>query len=299
MRKVLFLLLITIGQFILAQRVEIKSVQLLKGTEKGGYFHPVFSPNGAYLLSTAENYAGLNKHNFDNAEVSKLTNDAGAGYGVRISPDATTILFKKTEMKNNLRYTSLQQYSLSEKKQIKLEDATREKISPVFIGNKPAYIKGKSLIGKAKTGNASYVNIEDQKMVLYSGNTRIVLTPNGADKSYFWASVSPDGKHIVYVVAARGAFVCNINGSNVMALGKLNAPVWLNNSWVVGMDDIDNGDHIVASQLVATTINGSVRQTLSTPSVKIAMYPSVSADRQKIAFNSGEGKIYIINFQIN
>jgi len=301
MKKCLFLLFIAIGQFAFAQQIDVKSIQLLKGTEQGGCFHPVFSPDGAYLLSTAENYAGLKQHNLATAEVVTVTTDAGAGYGVRISPDANTVLFKKTEMKNNLRYTSLQQYSLSDKKQVRLTDAMRENVSPVFIGERAAFIKDNSLMKVGKTSNkvAPYINVEEKKMVLYSGNTRHVLTPNGEDKSYFWASVSPDSKHIVYTAAAYGTFVCNIDGSNVVSLGKLNAPVWLNNQWVIGMNDQDNGDRVITSEIVAATIDGGMRHTFATPMAGIAMYPSVSADGNKIAFNTEKGEIYIIDIQIN
>lgn len=301
MKKSLFLFLMLVGQFTFAQRIDLKSVQILKGTESGGFYHPVFSPDGSYLLSTAEDYVGLNKHDLMTDKITALAKSAGAGYGVRISPDANTILFRKTEMRNNLRYNSLEQISLSDKKQMTLTDAVREKVSPVFIGNKPAYIKGKSLtkIGAVKGNVIPYINIEDRKMVLYSGNSRRVLAPNGEDKSYFWASVSPDAKHIVYTVAARGTFVCDIDGSNAVSLGKLNAPAWLNNAWVVGMNDKDNGDRVLDSEIVAATINGTVRQALSIPMVNIPMYPSASADGKKIAFNTIGGQIYIIDVQID
>jgi len=125
-----------------------------------------------------------------------------------------------------------------------------------------------------------------------------VLTPNGEDKSYFWASVSPDGKHIVYTTATEGTFVCGIDGKNPISLGKLNAPKWINNQWVVGMDDKDNHDFVISSVLVAATIDGKVRQTLTTPLIPIAMYPSASPDGKNIAFNTDNGKIYIMNINI-
>jgi Tol biopolymer transport system component len=301
MRKLLLLLLIVTGHFAYAQRIDVKSIQLLNGTEQGGYYHPVFSPQGAYLLTTAENYAGLNRHVMATNKIEKLTADMGAGYDVRISPDENTVLFKKTEMRNNLRYSSLQSYSLSDKKQEKLADAVREKISPVFAGNEPAVITGKSLrkIGTTTSNVSPYINIEDRKMVLYVGNTRKILTPSGEDKSYFWASVSPDGKHIVYTVAAYGSYVCDVNGGNVVSLGKLNAPKWLNNQWVIGMNDQDNSDQVIASEIIAATIDAKVRQTLVTPFVKIAMYPAASADGKQIAFNSDKGQIYIMNIELN
>lgn len=300
MKKLLLLSLIVIGQFSYAQRIEVKSVQLLNGTEQGGYFHPVFSPKGTYLLTTAENYAGLNRHIMATNKIEKLVTDAGAGYGVRISPDENTVLFKKTEMRNNLRFSSLQSYSLNNKKQENLVEATREKISPVFAENEPAFIRGTVLKKiKSTVPNVNpYINIEDRKMVLYAANTRKVLTPNGENKSYFWASISPDGKHIVYTVAAHGTFICDINGENVVSLKKLNAPSWLNNEWVIGMNDKDDSDQVITSEIIAMTIDGKIRQTLTTPSVKIAMYPTASANGKQIAFNSEKGQIYIMNIEL-
>jgi Tol biopolymer transport system component len=290
-------------QIAVAQSIDVTSVQLLKGTEQGGFFHPVFSPQGTYLLTTGENYAGLNHHSPATGEVQKLTSDAGAGYDLRISGDENTILFKRTEFRTNLRYTSLRQYNLQTKKQSEVEKASREKITPAFVGNRAAYVKGSSLVKSSLRASGSnevipFINIEDRKMVLYSGTRRTTLTPNGAGASYFWASVSPDQKHIVYTVAAHGTFVCGIDGSNPVSLGKLNAPQWLGNQWIVGMDDKDNGDFVTSSAIVVSTIDGKVRQTLPTPQTPVAMYPAASADGKRIAFNSNEGKIYVLDINI-
>jgi Tol biopolymer transport system component len=303
--KKLGLLIVLFGQIVIAsaQTIDVTSVHLLKGTEQGGFFHPVFSPTGTYLLTTGENYAGLNLHPLATNEVRTLTVDAGAGYNLRISEDGNTILFKQTEMRNNLRYTSLIRYDLQENRQSQVEKATREKITPVFAGNQPAYVKGNTLVKSSlrSSGNdivAPFINIEDQKMVLYSGNKRTTLTPNGAAASYFWASVSPDQKHIVYTIAGGGTFVSRIDGSNPVWLGKVNAPQWLSNQWIVGMDDNDNGDFVTSSTIVVATIDGKVRQALATPQTPIAMYPAASADGKRIAFNSDEGKIYILGVNI-
>jgi Tol biopolymer transport system component len=55
---------------------------------------------------------------------------------------------------------------------------------------------------------------------------------------------------------------------------------------------------VLSSTLVASTIDGKVRQTFETPQVPIAMYPSASADGKQIAFNSYEGRIYILDINI-
>ncbi|GHV10184.1 hypothetical protein FACS1894162_3030 [Bacteroidia bacterium] len=300
--KNLLLLLALMGQLVFAQKINVTSTQLLQGTEKGGYYHPIFSPQDSYLLTTAENYAGLKQHSLTTKEVKTLTSDPGAGYDVSVSTDENAILYKKTEMRNQLRYTSLQQYNLQDKTTTQVLAATREKVTPMFAKNKLAYVKGTTLL-RAESAETEqirpFINIEDQKMVLHTGAKKTVLTPNGANASYFWASVSPDQKHIVYTVAANGTFVCNIDGSNVVSLGKLNAPKWLNNSWVVGMHDQDDGDRVISSSVVAKTINGKKTQTLSNAkTTPIAMYPAASADGKSVAYNTDNGVIYVININI-
>jgi Tol biopolymer transport system component len=301
--KNLVIVFALLGQIALAQSIDVTSVQVLTGTEKGGFFHPVFSPQGNYLLTTGVNYAGLNLHSLATGEVQKLTADAGAGYDLRISDDGNTILFKRTEFQNNLRYTSLRQYNLPDKTQSEVGKATREKITPAFVGRQAAYVQGNTLVKSSLRSSGDnlevpFINIEDQKMVLYSGNNRTTLTPNGPNASYFWASISPDQKHIVYAIAGGGSYVSGMDGKNPVWLGKLNAPKWLNNQWIVGMDDIDDGDRITSSTLVASTIDGKMRQTLATPETPIALYPTASADGKKIAFNSSEGKIYILDIKL-
>ena len=300
MKKILFLFVL-LGQFAFAQQIKQGSVQLLEGTEKGGFFHPVFSPQGNFLLTTAENYAGLNKHVLGTNRVERLTSDLGAGYAVRISKDENTILYRKTEFVNNLRHSSLQQFSIPARATVELERATREILVPQFAENAPMYVRGEKLVRSNNMSEtpAAFINIEDQKMVLYVGNTRKVLTPNGEDASYFWASVSPDQKHIVYTTAHGGTFVSTIDGKNPVSLGRLGAPKWINNEWVIGMDDKDDGYNVTSSVIVASTIDGKVRQVLATPQIPIAMYPSASPDGARIAFNTGEGQIYLMNIEIS
>jgi Tol biopolymer transport system component len=297
--KKLLLLILFIGQTVFAQKIEVKSIELLNGTESGGFYYAVFSPKGSYLLATSESYAGLQQIVFATKEVKTLTRDAGAGYDVRISADESVIIFKKTEFLNNLRYTSLYQYSLTDKKAKKIENATREKLTPAFADNKPIYVKGTSLVKNNvnSTKIIPFINIEEKKMVLYNDNTKKILTPNGNNESYFWASISPDGKCIVYTTASKGTFVCNIDGSNAVSLGKLNAPVWLGNAWIVGMDDKDDGNDVISSVIVAASVDGKIRQTLQTPQ-KIAMYPATSYDAKQIAFNTEKGEIYLMNINI-
>ena len=300
MKKLLFLIAL-LGQTVFAQQINVKSVELLKSTEAGGYHYAVYSPQGTYLLTSSVNYTGLKQITLATGEVKTITQAPSAGYGVKISADESTILFTKTEYVNNLRYASLHQYSFTDKKTTQVESATREKLTPAFVQNEPMYAKGnKNLVKSSKATVATpFVAIEDMKMVVYSGNTSKVLAPNGANANYFWANISPDGKRIVYyTTATQTTCVCNIDGTNPMSIGKLDAPVWLNNQWIVGMDSKDDGETVLSSPIVAVTVDGKTRQILATPSIKIAMYPAVSPDGKQIAFENEKGQIYLMNINI-
>lgn len=299
MKKLLLLFAIS-GQLALAQRVEVTNITQLEASGKSGLYHPVFSPTGEYLLATGENYAGLKLYSLKDKTLKTLTTDPGAGYGVQVSADGNTIAYRKHEFNRNLKSTSLISYSRTSGKHTRLVAPTREALAHRFAANNLQYVSGKKITRQTvtTTATAPVICIEDRKMVLYNGSTRKVLTPNGADASYIWPAISPDNKHIVYTVAGKGTFVCRIDGTNPISLGKLGAPAWINNQWLVGMDDKDDGEKLISSVLVAVHINGKVRQILQTPEGKMALYPAVAADGSRIAFNTEKGELFLMDIRI-
>ena len=298
MKKLLLLFLLS-GQFIFAQQIDVLSLNKIDKTSNGGFYHPVFSPDNQYLLTTDMNYDGLQLLQLSDFSTNTLTSDKGAGYGVQISNDGNYILYRKTEMVKNLKYTSLNELNRTNLKIKTLISRTRENISASFAGNKSFVVKGTKLNRRAIPAKqiTPVIRIENRKMVIYQNSKQITLTPNGADASYIWPSFSPDFSRIVYSVASKGTFICNIDGSNVISLGKLSAPKWMGNNWVVGMVDKDNGQEVISSAIVAVSADGKVRQQLTDDTVK-ALYPAPAPDAKRIAFCTDNGEIYLINIEI-
>lgn len=124
------------------------------------------------------------------------------------------------------------------------------------------------------------VSIRDQKMEVNRNGETYVLAPNGDDASYFWASVSPDGKHLVYVTARYGTFVCDINGDNVRSMGRMNAPKWLDNNHVSGMQEFYTGhDEIDHIRYISRNINDHYTRELS----EIERTIFIAAENQRLA----------------
>lgn len=138
------------------------------------------------------------------------------------------------------------------------------------------------------------VYIEDMQLMLRKDGTEKVLSPNGTDCDYLWPSLSPDGKHILYFVSDEGCYVCDINGKNVKFVNwNCRAPQWYDNSTIVGMNDQDNGEFLVSSQIVAYTLDGK-KQELTKPE-SLTMYPHCSSKAGRIVCSSAKGEVVLLN----
>lgn len=293
-------LFIVLGLCTQAQSVSITATeQLMLPTESTGHY-PRFSPMGDYVVFTSANYAGLQLYDFASRKITVLTNDAGAGYNTQISADGKSILYSKTELIQNLRHNTLVQLDKTTRIAKKITTPNRATLTARFATNKPMYVQAGKL--QAKNMSAAeqkpVIAIENRKMVIYNGAMRKSLTPNGANESYIWPAISPDGKRIVYTVVGKNSFVCNINGSNVVSVGYLNAPQWLSNEWLIGMNDIDDGERTISSELMAVRADGKLRQKIATPAGKMALYPAASADGKKIAFSTDKGELYLLSVTV-
>ena len=254
------------------------------------------SPQGDYLLLTSATNQGLTKFDLANGQCQTLSTAPSAGHNVKISPDGQTVVYREGSFNNkHLRFTSLKSVNLATGASQVLVKPTRDlqgyAVDATSVGsvNKGKY--SSKAIGNAKAQKLPVLSInKGQLMITINGKTR-KLSPNGDRYSYMWASLSPDGTKVLYYQAAHGTYVCNLDGSNVQKVGKMRAPVWYDNNTIVGMMDLDDGEFVYASTIVAATLDGK-SQTL-TGDDTIAMYP-YAADG-KIAFSTPAGEAYIIN----
>ena len=298
--KKLLLFFLVIAQIALAQQVNVLSIEKIKATDTGGYFYPKISPDNQFILMTRGNYSGLYQYSPVSKSLKTLNEDPGAGYKVQISDDGNTVLYNKTELIRKLRHNSLISQTISNGEKKVLVAPTREQITGKMVNSNPVYVKNRSLVKSNSvkpTDNLYLITIENQKMVLYKNGVRTELTPSGANASYIWPSISPDNKNIVYTVTGKGTYVCSVTGKNVTSLGKLNAPSWAGNKFVVGMDDRDDGEKLISSSLIITSIDGKLRKKLETPTGINAMYPSASKDGSRIAFNTDRGEVYLMQVE--
>lgn len=278
MKKIIFSVMLLCSSTIgFAQLLEVASTEKVNLPEGVVADIATLSPKGDYMLLSDQKKQGLQKFDFRTGEIKSVTKALGSGYNAKISDDGNTVVFRESQIgKDRLKKTALKSVDLTTGKVKTLVQPTRE-MKAVQNGTRPEV--------SIKYG---------QLMITRNGKTE-TLSPNGqSGQSYLWPSVSPDGTKIVYYLATKGAYTCNIDGSDVKFVGNIRAPKWYNNEIVIGMNDKDNGEYVTSSSIVAYAADGSERQVL-TESDKIAMYPTATKDGSKIAFTTPQGEAYIIN----
>ena len=276
MKKSFLLIGLVISLMASAQVLDVKSVQKLQIPE-GDVKVAGISPDGSYILLTTNSHSGLQKYQLVTGETQVLSTAPGAGYNVQIADDGQSVMFReKTLNRNHLYKSKLVVRNLNKSLNKTLALPTRD-------------FSKLNVAGQLQMGRPA-VNIQNQQIVLTIGGTSTVLSPCGADKSYIWPSVSPDAQHILFYVCGQGAYVCDMNGNNVQFLGHdLRAPKWYNNQIIIGMNDKDNGEFTISSEIVAVNLQGQ-KQVLT--SGINAMYPY--AANGKIVCSGLNGETYLI-----
>ena len=294
MRKLLFALTLGFSMSAMGQVLNVTSIDKVNLPDKAAV--AAISPQGDYLLLTSATNQGLTKLNLTTGQSQTLSTAPSAGHNVKISPDGQTVVYREGSFNDkHLRYSTLKSVNLATGATQVLVKPTRDlqgyAASATTVGTVNKGKFSKKAIGAAKAQNLPVLSIDKGKlMITVNGKTRN-LSPNGTGYSYLWPSLSPDGTQVLYYLAAHGTYVCNLDGTGVRKVGKMRAPVWYDDNTIVGMMDLDDGEFIYASTIVAATLDGTT-QTL-TGDETIAMYPHAASG--KIAFSTPAGEAYIIN----
>lgn len=303
MNKIFFLLLVFTSQVVLSQDIKVLSNEEIPFSSSKGYFNPILSPTGKYMVVTSSNLQGLLKYDFSTKKITEITSEDGAGFDAQISSDGNTIVYRTREQKDRLRYASLKSFDLKTGKKTDLIKQTRNlegvvvKEGTVFAVDS-GELRTHQVSGKKLSKNPPVSSIEKGRLYMTRDNSTRMVSPSGNDVNYLWNSVSPDGTKLLYYVVEQGeAFVSNVDGSNPVSLGTLRAPKWMGDNWVVGMVDFDNGDVTTSSKIVAVTADGAVRKELTDSSI-IALYPMASSDAKTILYNTDEGKVYLMHIEV-
>ena len=259
-----------------AQIFQIESAQKLPTPQGTEWRVAGFSPVGDYILITDDTNSGLVRMDLANYATNVITTASGAGWAVQISKDGKDIVYREM--------------TIGEDKLVRHDIIKHNFVANTRSVEAKAQRDMTNLVDKAAKQTVA-IN-EDLHMVITRNGKTIVVTPNGAEEAYNWASISPDGKKLLYYVSAKGCYVCDMYGQNVQFVARhCRAPQWYDNNTIIGMADEDDGTFMTASAIVAYTLDG--KNQILVNKENMAIYPY--AVEGKIVFSNAGGEIYMMN----
>lgn len=282
-----------------AQILEVASVERLNipHDDNSTMQAVAISPQGDYLLLSTDTKQGLVKWDFATGKATTLTKAEGCGSEVRISDDGKQVVYGEVTYKDKRRQQAVKAVDATSGKTQTLVKPTRHLQGFDLQGGTAVTFKE----GKAQRHTLNRVAASSTRPVLSHYHLQLFITrdgvtsllaPNGADERYIWSSLSPDGNRVLYYVSGKGAFVCDVDGSHVIAMGDITAPKWWDDNTIIGMKEEYNEYTVTASSIVVRTLDGQ-EQTITGDDV-IATYPQPCKQAGRIVFSTPDGNIHLI-----
>lgn len=251
----------------LTQSVKVRKIKKLPLQHEAAF--PTFTNSKHEVLLTGENFKGLSVYNIRKKNEIKISDAPGAGKKAQINNQ--NIIFQTTETVLGKKTTSYTSYN-PEKQQLSSID-------------KPA---AKEL----------EVRVNAQTIELYKEGELIRSFSPLGEYYYIWTSLSPDQTKILFTAAGKGTYTCDLQGNVKDEIGVLNAPKWMNNQWLIGMNDKDDGEVLTSSDIEVIHIPSNKSFNLTEKLEDIAIYPASSPSANRVIFQNTKGEILYMNVRL-
>ncbi len=296
MKKALFIALLTLASTASAADVVCGGMQRLEIGD--GVSNPTFSPDGSRMLFSTENFTGLKSLDLATGEVTVIDTSMAAGYNPVFSPDGSKVYYRTASNKGVLVYRDVVCYDFKKAERKQILEPTRERIVVAADAEAVRVRSPKGFVAGTNGNKARFVASNFETISVFDGKDHKEITPLSDGYTYEWASLSPDGKRILFSEPFLGIYVCGLDGSNPVQIAKRGAyPQWVNDDIVAIVVTKDDGYGILASRIDAVEISTG-KVTALTPDDVVATEMSVCPATRQLAFSTLDGKMYITNLII-
>lgn len=227
-----------------------------------------FGDNSQQLLLSGENYKGLVLFDRNTKTTTEISSADGAGSKLHIEKDGL-LSFSENAFIKGRKKTEIKIYNL----------------------------KTQSFEKQVTRNTNVQVSTRGKQLLVTSNGEKRYLTPIN-DRYLLWASLSPAQTVILFTAAGDASYICDLQGNIIRKIGYLNAPSWVDNRWVVGMKDQDDGHSLQQSDIYVYDTHSGKEFYISSGLNAIAVYPSASPDGKSIVFTTINGEVYIADIEL-
>ena len=291
MKKLIIFLIIC---FELNSQIKIISENILDLPTDKSWSRPKYSFDGNTIFFTDENFNGIWKYILAEKSFSLITNDAGSGYQFKISDDNKFILYRKTTFRDKTRSQENIKLNLENYEKIIIESGTDLQIQNIIENQ---VVESKKINSKKYSKQIiEILGIEFGKIHLVKNGKTVIYDPitNG---NYIWASLSPSKKYILFYETVRGTIIADLNGKIISELGRLDSPIWIDEDWILYMNEIDDGKNILSSDLKIISVKNKNTINLTNSKNIHELWPTINYNSKQISCSTLDGKIIIYKYE--
>jgi len=263
------------------------------------FMQPVWSPTGEWIALTSTRYDGIWLIKPDGKGLQQLAVDLAVGYKMKWSSDGKMLLGRAAKYENQRRYNAIKVYETSTKRERVLSDfralmtglpqwADSNKNVALFSNRGLEFfqVPDNAILKAQEISKRSLVFASEQGLIVLASGaaTQRLLQPVKGDVVN--AALSPDGNKIVFEMINGRLYVCQIDGSALLDLGRGERPQWApDGSKIAFMVSADDGHRMLGADIYVMRADGSDKINLTNSKDRLEMNCAWSPDGKRLAFD--------------
>lgn len=306
-----FIAVLAVAPFSMAQiPVAAKPLRLTPAGRE--FMQPVWSPTGEWIAATSGRYDGIWLVKPDGKGLQQLTADLAVGYKMKWSPDGKMLAGRAAKYENQRRYNAIKTYDAATKQERLLSDyRTLMPGLPQWVeGNQQVALfadRGLEFFQVATIAAAPKLLAAKRPLVFASEQGLIVLAPGATLQKKIQpvpgevinAALSADGAKIVFEMANGRLYVCKVDGSALLDLGRGERPQWSpDGSRIAFMISSDDGHKMLGADIYVIRPDGSGKTNLTQSKDRLEMNCSWSPDGKRLAYDERNSRaVWVIELR--
>lgn len=273
------------------------------------FLQPVWSPTGEWIALTGARYNGIWLVKPEGTGLQQLTADAAAGYKMKWSTDGKMLAGRAAKFENQRRYNAIKIYEILTRQARVLSDYR------TLMPGLPQWADGNQQIALFANRGLEFFPVAEnpvlkaqgmvKRPLVFASEQGLVVLPAGAMKQRTLqplagevvnAALSFDDSKIAFEMANGHLYVCKIDGSALLDLGRGERPQWSpDGSKIAFLISSDDGHRLLGADIYVIRADGAGKTNLTNSSGRFEMNCTWSPDGKRLAFDErNSGAVWVI-----
>lgn len=274
------------------------------------FLQPVWSPTGEWIALTGARYNGIWLVKPEGTGLQQLTTDPAAGYKMKWSPDGKMLVGRAAKFENQRRYNAIKIYEILTKQARVLSDFR------TLMPGLPQWSNGNQQVALFANRGLEFFAVPQNPVLQAQGTSKrplvfaseqgLVVLPAGAVKQrtlqplsgeVINAALSFDDSKIAFEMANGHLYICKIDGSALLDLGRGERPQWSpDGSKIAFLISSDDGHRLLGADIYVIRADGAGKTNLTNSSGRFEMNCTWAPDGKRLAFDErNSGAVWVID----